>query len=298
MPRTCAFCPGVPLRHPLAQARARCAAPNRSGFSPRAALVAVELAAAAAGGGGDGSGGALAVLAPGGPHYLLYVGSGPREAVLADVERAGLPEGDAVCSPGGLFQKGYVTPDPLWAKRCWGAWDPVPARWVVREYFGERLSERKGNSTAAGGGGDLFEEQVEMEMIFDVAEGGGELIALREELGNKLSEMGVAGSVGLRGGSGAGGCVVVRPAGAPPGEVVCFCAEMLKKKGGEVFAFGSALFVEAALTEVGDGARGVVPAGETAMDGVFAAAGQGEDALVEGLRHFGMLDESEGGARP
>lgn len=266
---------------------------RRPRFSPRATLVAVELEAAM-GGDVQGSSGALSALSKGGPHYLLYVGEEPREALLSAVESAGWPEGDAVCGPGGLFQKGYVTPDPLWAKKCWGAWDPAPARWVVSKFFGERMVEKDGsNSAASSDGGELFEDE-EMEVTFEVAEGGGELMTVRDDLDAKLREMGVVGSVGLRGGSGSGGSVVVRPSGAPAGEVVRFCAEMLRKQGEEVFVFGSASFVDASLAAVGDGACGVVPKGEAAAEGVYVAAGGGGDAFVEGLQHFGFLGVGKG----
>lgn len=269
---------------------------RRPRFSPRAALVAVEIEAAT---GGDLESGdaALSAMSKGGPHYLLYVGEEPREALLAAVESAGWPEGDAVCGPGGLFQKGYVTPDPLWAKKCWGAWDPAPARWVVSKFFGERMVEKVGSGAAASlDGGELFEEE-EMEVLFEVAEGGGELMTVRDDLDAKLREMGVAGSVGLRGGSGSGGSVVVRPSGAPPGEVVRFCAEMLQKQGEEVFVFGSGSFVDASQAAVGDGARGAVPRGEAAGKGVFKASSEGGEAFLEGLQYFGFLVAGDDGPR-
>lgn len=289
---SCAFCVTTPLRFapspPVLNSPRR--HPARRGRSPRAStLLAVELAAlsaAASSSSGGFSQTLSAARGAGGAPYLLYVAEAPREAVLGAVEAAGLPPGDAVSAAGGVYQRGYVTPDPLWARKCWGAWDQKPTRWVAGNFFEGRVKEREGAK-------DGVEE--EMEMVFDLVEGGQEeLMGLRDEIEGKMVEMGVAGNVGLRGGSGDGGCIVVRAAGAPVGEVVQFCANMLGVSGqAGLCAFGSGEFVEASMALHGEGAVGIVPSGEAGCvseaDGIFASVQNGEEALLDGLAHHGVL---------
>jgi hypothetical protein len=288
-PAACAFCAPVALPRPAADARARsshsdrpAARPGRRGRGPRAALLAVEVAAL--GGGADEHAAARLGAASA---YLLYVGEGSRLDVLRTVSEAGMPEGDAVSAAGGLYQRRFESPDPLWKRSMCGSWDPKPTRWVMSDCFEGRLAER----AAPAGGGDADGMG---ELVFDVTGEGERAIALRDEVEARMVELGVDGSVGLRGGSGEGGCLVVRPAGAPLGGVVHFCASMLRVSGDGVCAFGGRPFVDACL-ELCDGAVGILARGDgggAADARLFVSSETGAAALFDGAAHYGVLDAS------
>lgn len=266
--RTTTFVTSLPHRVTRSRRTLRCS--SRPRLLPRAALslLAVEASSVLTQGGDIA---AFTTLASDKGVYLLYVSDASPEDLLARLAEAGLPRGDAISAATGLYQKNCVTPDPLWRKKCVKAWDPKPALWVVSEEFEGRLAR--------------LETETEAEIVLRVVDGGA--VALRDELEGRMGEMGIQGCVGLRRGSGEGE-IVVQPGAAELGEVVDFCAMMLKA---DVVAFGKKSFVDAVLRLRPD-AVGVLAGGVDDSDRlddserVFVCAHGGVDGIVEGFEHF------------
>lgn len=238
--------------------------------------------------------------------YLLYSTEDAYHDALKRVAECSLPEGDAIAAVGGLYQRGYATPDPYWGRKMWKAWDPKPTRWIISNFFHDSLVERNSESAATDADGSqsgtgASEEQ--FEMVFDVLEGGGdsssgapERLALRNAVAEKLVEMGVAGCVGMKGGSAAGGSIVVRPASADVAEVADFCKMMLKVEGaGSVCAFGRENFVHSFVGSRPDAVGVVVGKGDGEMsdvagdERVFVSDKVGVAALLEGVIHHAIF---------
>lgn len=257
-----AFVTSLPLHQVGPRPTSRCTSRPRA--RPRAALslLAVEASSVLTQGGDIA---AFTALASDKSLYLLYVSDASHGDVLSRLAAGGLPLGDAISAGTGLFQKNCVTPDPLWRKKCVKAWDPKPALWVVGQAFDGRLAPVETESGA--------------EIVLRAQD--GDVMALRDELEAKMGEMGIQGCVGLRGGS-EDGEIIVQPGAAKLGEVVDFCAMMLKA---DVVAFGETSFVDAVLGLRPD-AVGILAGGVVDSERLFVSVHEGVDGIAEGLGHF------------
>jgi hypothetical protein len=218
--------------------------------------------------------------------YLVYASERGYEAAMKTVETAALPVPDALVAISGseLYQRGYRSPDPLWDQMLRKEWDPKPSTWVINKFFPNDLAES-----------DTKEE--EYELVFDLKkEASSSAVELRDQVQEKLAELGIKARVSLRGGS--EGSLAIMPASGDIGKVVSFCAKMLKiEDPGSTCVFGRAGFVDSCIGSRED-AVGVVAACDSLPESlqtakedgrVFVSQLKGIPALLDGVMHHAVF---------
>lgn len=201
--------------------------------------------------------------------YVVYCSDESYGSMMKRVEESGLVEANALVAYGGseLYQRGYRTPDPYWAKTVGRDWDPKPVRWVVENFFG-------GDVMFSGG-------EAEYELEFKRNKGRKCEKGLCQRIGNKLKEMGVTGRVVEREEG-----VVVMPAAGGMQEVISFCCMMLRIEEESCFVFGGSEFVERYL---GDSRWGICGKGGGQGERVYVSDMVGARALVDGVVHYAVF---------
>eukprot|EP00177_Eucheuma_denticulatum_P000852 GFKZ01001540.1.p1 GENE.GFKZ01001540.1~~GFKZ01001540.1.p1 ORF type:complete len:282 (-),score=45.16 GFKZ01001540.1:327-1172(-) len=201
--------------------------------------------------------------------YVVYCGEDSYGSMIKRVEESGLVEANALVAWGGseLYQQGYRTPDPYWAKTVGRDWDPKPVRWVVENFFGADV---------------LFSgSEAEYELEFKRKKGSKCEEGLCQKIENKLKEMGVTGRVVEREQG-----VAIMPAAGGMQEIIAFCCMMLRIEEESCFVFGRSEFVEHYL---GDSRWGICGKGGEPGERVFVSDKVGAGALVDGVVRYAVF---------
>lgn len=212
------------------------------------------------------------------PTYVMYSSNSGYAASMQSIRDGGLIEPNALITLNGteLYQAGYSTPDPYFAKQLGTSWTPKPIEWTVGKFFDDEIDHIS-----------IDEEQMAVTIK---CKGERPNIDFCSRVSKRLDEMGIAARVVLDQLSDE--TVLVVPTAGSPSLVVLFVQMMLGIPESDTFVFGG----DALLNDCVQGKSNVGLCSASteqsweAFDGrVYVSKENGMKALMDGVIHHAVF---------